>query len=160
VASVTVHCSKMAMNFNNQSPHTTLGAKFSLPHAIAATLVHGADAPANFLDASLSDQAIRKLSAQVNLVELPGIKAWPYDRPAKVTLHLQDGSALEAYCEAALGSPARPLESARVLQKIEELSRSKAPGLHGAVVKLREEIAAGRLADLSFESWVRSFTQA
>lgn len=160
VVSVTVHCSKMAMSFNNKAPHTTLGAKFSLPHAMAATLVHGADAPGNFFDVSLSDPAIRAWSRQVDLVELPGIKPWPLDRPAKVSLHLKDGSELNAYCEAALGSPARPLEPARVLEKIQQLSSGKAPGLHGAVVKLREEIAAGRIAELGFGSWVRSFSQA
>jgi 2-methylcitrate dehydratase PrpD len=160
VASVTVHCSKMAMSFNNQSPHTTLGAKFSLPHAMAATLVHGADAPGNFFDVSLSDPAIRAWSRKVDLVELPNIKPWPLDRPAKVSLQLKDGSELSAYCEAALGSPARPLEPARVLQKIHQLSADKAPGLHGAVVKLREEIVAGRIAEFGFGSWVRSFAQA
>lgn len=153
----TVHCSKMAMNFNNATPKTTLGAKFSLPHAIAATLVHGADDPGNFLDQSLSDQAIKDLSLRVNLVELPNIKPWPYDRPAKVTLLLKDGAELENSCEAALGSSARPLDAAQVLTKIHQLSKDKAPGLQKAVIKLREEIDLDRLGELNFLKWVQSF---
>jgi 2-methylcitrate dehydratase PrpD len=153
----TVHCSKMAMNFNNATPQTTLGAKFSIPHAIAATLVNGADYPGNFLDQSLSDLAIKDLSLCVNLVELPNIKPWPFDRPAKVTLLLKDGSQLENSCEAALGSSARPLDAAQVLTKIHQLSLDKAPGLQKAVVKLREEIGADRLGSLDFSGWVQSF---
>jgi 2-methylcitrate dehydratase PrpD len=157
VKTVTVHCSKMAMNFNNATPQTTLGAKFSIPHAIAATLVHGADDPGNFLDQSLSDQAIKDLSLRVNLVELPDIKPWPYDRPAKVSLLLKDGALLENTCEAALGSSARPLDATQVLTKIVQLSKFSAPGLQKAVIKLREEIGANRLGELDFPHWVQSF---
>ena len=157
VKSATVHCSKMAMNFNNATPKTTLGAKFSIPHAIAATLVHGAEDPGNFLDQSLSDQAIKDLSLRVNLVELPNITPWPYDRPAKVSLLLKDGALLENSCEAALGSSARPLDAAQVLTKIHQLSQASAPGLQKAVIKLREEISLDRLGELNFSRWVQSF---
>jgi 2-methylcitrate dehydratase PrpD len=157
VRSATVHCSKMAMNFNNATPQTTLGAKFSIPHAVAATLVHGADDPCNFLDQSLSDQAIKDMRLRVNLVELSDIKPWPYDRPAKVSLLLNDGSQLENRCEAALGSSARPLDAAQVLTKIHQLSADKAPGLQKAVIKLREEIGTDHLGNLDFSRWVQSF---
>ena len=120
-------------------------------------MVHGADDPGNFLDQSLSDQAIKDLSLRVNLVELPNIKPWPYDRPAKVSLILKDGELLENSCEAALGSSARPLDAAQVLTKIHHLSQASAPGLQKAVIKLREEINLDRLGELNFSSWVQSF---
>lgn len=157
VQTLTVHCSKMALNFNNGQPKTTLAAKFSIPHAMAATLAHGADEPGNFLDASLSDPLIGQLRPRVQMVELPGIRPWPYDRPAKVTLSLKDGSQLERSCEAALGSPARPLEAEPVLAKIAQLSQAGAPGLHDAVVDLRRHLAEGQLARLNFRGWVRRF---
>ncbi len=157
VQTLTVHCSKMALNFNNGQPKTTLAAKFSIPHAMAATLAHGADEPGNFLDASLSDPLIGQLRPRVQMVELPSIRPWPYDRPAKVTLSLKDGSQLERSCEAALGSPARPLEAEPVLAKIAQLSQAGAPGLHDAVVDLRRHLAEGQLARLNFRGWVRRF---
>lgn len=157
VQELTVHCSKMAMNFNNAQPQTTLAAKFSIPHAMAATLAHGAAEPSNFLDPSLSDPLIAQLRPRVRLVELPGIKPWPYDRPAKVTLTLTDGSHLEHTCEAALGSPARPLELEPVLAKIAQLSQPMAPGLHDAVVHLRAHMAQAPFPALSVREWVRSF---
>jgi hypothetical protein len=157
VKRLTVYCSKMAMNFNNSLPKTTLAAKFSIPHAMAATLVHGADEPENFFDASLSDERISALRPRIELAELPDIKPWPYDRPAKVSLELADGSRIEQLCEAALGSPARPLDTEPVLAKIAQLSQSRTPGLHDAVVQLREHLAQGELARLNFRQWMASF---
>ena len=160
IRQVTVEGSAMAMNFNNTAPDTTLGAKFSIPHAIAATLAHGADAPANFLDTSLRDPAILALRPRVQLALLPEVKPWPLDRPARVTLELHDGEKLTAVCEAALGSPARPLETARVLAKIRALSDRDAPGLEPAVVGLRAHLEAGHSPDTArtgtTDQWIAS----
>ena len=157
VKSVLMEGSAMAMNFANPAPETTLGAKFSIPHAVAATLVHGADAPGNFLDPSLRDDAIIAMRQRVAMRQLAVVKPWPLDRPARVTLELADGSRLSADCEAALGSPARPLDAQRVLQKIRDLAGRDAPGLEPAVVKLRQAIAAGRIGNATCQEWVAEF---
>ena len=161
VSQVTVEGSAMAMNFNNHAPDTTLGAKFSIPHAVAATLAHGASASNNFLDSSLRDPAILALRPRVRLALMPDVKPWPLDRPARVTLELDNGERLSAFCEAALGSPARPLEADRVLGKIRDLSGRDAPGLEQAVVALRSHLEAGHSADTSqarsTDRWIASF---
>ena len=157
VKSVLMEGSAMAMNFSNNAPATTLGAKFSIPHAVAATLVHGAAAPGNFLDESLRDEAISALRQRISMAQLPEVKPWPLDRPARVTLELQDGSHLIAECEAALGSPARPLDAERVLRKIRELAERDAPGLEPAVVRLRQSIDAGQLGTAACREWIASF---
>lgn len=161
VKSVLVEGSAMAMNFNNSLPETTLGAKFSIPHAVAATLVHGAAAPGNFLDPSLRDEAIIAMRQRVSMAQLPEVKPWPLDRPARVTLEMFDGSHLTAACEAALGSPARPLDAERVLQKIAELSARDAPGLTLAVTTLRQNVDADSLDALTCRAWIaQCFLQA
>ena len=157
VRSVLMEGSAMAMNFGNAAPQTTLGAKFSIPHALAATLAHGAAAPGNFLDASLRDATIIGLRKRIAMAQLPTVKAWPLDRPARVTLELADGSQLSAECEAALGSPARPLDANRVLQKIGELSERDAPGLTRAVVNLRRDIEAGKVVSTTCREWIEEF---
>ena len=157
VRSVLVEGSAMAMNFNTNAPETTLGAKFSIPHAVAATLAHGAAAPGNFLDQSLRDETIIALRQRISMAQLPDVKAWPLDRPARVTLELQDGSRLSAECEAALGSPARPLDAERVLRKIRELSARDAPGLACAVANLRQAIEADGCAAITCRAWVAEF---
>ena len=157
VKSVLMEGSAMAMNFNNNTPETTLGAKFSIPHAVAATLVHGAAAPGNFLDQSLRDEGIIAMRQRIRMAQLPEVKAWPLDRPARVTLELEDGSKLSAECEAALGSPARPLEAERVLAKIRDLSARDAPGLAMSVANLRQTVGAGSAATITCRDWVAQF---
>lgn len=159
VQKVLMEGSAMAMNFSNAAPATTLGAKFSIPHALAATLAHGADAPGNFLDQSLRDEAIIALRKRISMAQLPVVKPWPLDRPARVTLELEDGSKLTAECEAALGSPARPLNEERVLRKIRALAERDMPGLEPAVVDLRNSIAAGQLGNLTCGDWIAQFSK-
>jgi len=157
IESVLVEGSAMAMNFANPAPATTLGAKFSIPHAVAATVVHGAAAPENFLDASLRDAAIASVRTRVKMQQLPEVKPWPLDRPARVTLNLDAGKSLTATVEAADGSPARPFDSPRVLDKIRALSARDAPGLAPAVIKLRERIESGAGAPGTCRDWIASF---
>jgi 2-methylcitrate dehydratase PrpD len=154
VESVLVEGSAMAMNFSNPAPATTLGAKFSIPHAVAATLAHGAAAAGNFLDPSLRDGAIASLRARVTLQQLPQVKPWPLDRPARVTLNLQDGKSLTATVEAAAGSPARPFGADQVLEKIRSLSARDAPGLAPAVIDLRRRLEAGPLGPATCREWI------
>ena len=156
IQEVLIEVSKMAMNFNNALPNTTLAAKFSIPHAVAATIVHGAHATENFLHASMSDPQIAKLRTKVVMQELPEVRAWPYDRPARVTIKLNNGKELSAFCEAALGSSARPLDSEAVLNKIKFLSIDLAPNLYDSVVHLRHLIDQEQLNSLSTSEWVNS----
>ncbi len=156
VASIHVEGSAMAMNFGNQSPDTTLGAKFSIPHGVAGTIVHGASDPRTFATESLDDAAIVALRSRVTMARLPEVKPWPLDRPARVTLLLKDGERLTATCEAALGSPARPLTPDQVLAKIRDLSARDAPGLEAAVVRLRASIERGALRPATWREWVES----
>lgn len=157
VKGVLMEGSAMAMNFNNPAPQTTLGAKFSIQHALAATLAHGAAAPGNFLDPSLRDEAIIALRKRIRMAQLPVVKPWPLDRPARVTLELEDGSTMVAECEAALGSPARPLDAERVLRKVRELSARDAPGLEASVVQLRAAIQEGQDRGLTCRNWIAGF---
>lgn len=158
VRHLTVHGSPAAMKFDNRQPTTALAAKFSIVHAVAATLAHGAQEPSNFFEASLTDPLVVQLRQRITLAELPHVGPWPYDRPARVSLELDDGSRVQAFCEAARGSPARPLDHQAVMDKITQLSRAHAPGLPDAVQQLREHLQQDRLDALDFGRWMSSLT--
>jgi 2-methylcitrate dehydratase PrpD len=160
VRRLIVQVSPSVMKFDNRQPTTALAAKFSIVHAVAATLAHGADEPSNFFETSLSDPLIAHLRQRVTLTELPHVKPWPCDRPAHVSLELDDGSQVQAFCEAALGSPARPLGHEAVMDKITRLSSKHAPGLPHAVRQLREHVQQGRLDALDLGTWMDSITAA
>lgn len=157
VEQVLVAGSEMALNFANADPKTTLAAKFSIPHAVAGTIVYGGDDPRIFSTAGLHDPRIAALRARVQLEQLPGVRPWPYNRPAKVTVTLRGGSSFSATCEAALGSPSRPLTVDQVLGKIRALSERDAPGLAPAIVALRAAADAGSVPEVSCRNWVRGF---
>lgn len=153
---VLVQGSAMMANFSNAEPATTLAAKFSIPHAVAAALALGRSDPDVFGAAGLDDPRIAAMRPRVTLGELPEVKPWPYDRPARVTVTLRDGRSLVATCEAALGSPARPLTEERVVAKIRELGARDAPGLAREIVALRAAVESGAVPGVTARDWIRS----
>ena len=157
IHAIHIEVSKMAMNFNNVNPSTTLAAKFSIPHAVAATIINGASATENFLHESMSNKEIAAIRSKVKMQELSDVRPWPYDRPAKVTIELKNGDKISEFCEAALGSSARPLEHQTVLEKINHLSKSIAPNLESAVVSLRQQIQNNHSFSLKTNEWINSF---
>jgi 2-methylcitrate dehydratase PrpD len=102
----------------------------------------------------LNDSRIAALRRRVRLAELAEVKPWPRDRPARVTVKLRGGRVLVEACEAALGSPLRPLSADQVLEKIDTLGRRAAPGLASAVRSLRADVQQGRLAELTCRDWI------
>jgi hypothetical protein len=68
---------------------------------------------------------------------------------------LRDGRSLVATCEAALGSPARPLTEDQVLTKIRDLSKRDARGLAPEIMTLRAAVGAGSVPDVSCRDWIR-----
>ena len=147
----------MGMNFNNVNPVTTLAAKFSIPHAVAATIINGASATENFLHESMSNTQIAAVRNKVVMQEMKDVRPWPYDRPAKVTIELKNGDKISEFCEAALGSSARPLERHTVLEKISLLSKDLAPNLQKSVVSLGEQLEKNPHLPLKANEWILSF---
>ena len=160
VEEVLVEGSAMAFNFSNAEPSTTLAAKFSIPHAVAGVLVRGAHDAALFGAEGLKDSRIASLRQRVRLAQLPEVKPWPRDRPARVTVKLRDGRSLVEACEAALGSPLRPLSADQVFEKIEKLSRRDAPGLAPSIRSLRIAAQHGGLPDIACREWIVGFFSA
>ena len=110
VVAVDVRTHALALKLDGATPETSLGAKFSVPHAAAAALVRGnvdADACA---PAAISDPRIARLRERVHLESFTPVPAPPHDRPASVTVTLADGTVVERTCMSAIGSPDRPLE--------------------------------------------------
>ena len=122
---------------------------------MAGAIALGRSDPGVFGAAGLHDPDIAAVRPRVKLGQLPDVRPWPYDRPAKVTVTLRDGRSLVATCEAALGSPARPLTEDRILAKIGELGARDAPGLAREIVALRAAVESGVVPEMSCRDWVR-----
>ena len=129
IARIDVATHPLALTLPNPEPATTLGAKFSLPHMVAAALVYGHAGASAFSSASLEDPRVRALRQLVRLQPWTGPLQAPHDRPARITLVLHDGSRRTAECLSSLGSPDRPLPHAVFVAKVDALCKDVLPGL-------------------------------
>jgi 2-methylcitrate dehydratase PrpD len=126
----------------NARPHTTLAAKFSMSHAMAAALATGSGGAEAFAAATLADPVIARLRERVS------VKPWqpelppPNDRPARVTVELRDGRTLQAECLSAKGGPDRPLPLQVVLEKMTALASPVYPNMRRVFEELLESPAS------------------
>ena len=129
VEAIRVQTHPLAMSLANYRPPTTLAAKFSLPHVVAAVLEQGEAGVEAFTAASIADAAVCGLRNKVTIEaygrELPP----PNDRPARVTATLADGRSYSEECLSAPGGPDQPIADAIVWAKIERLSATVYPRL-------------------------------
>ncbi|MGH3145539.1 MAG: MmgE/PrpD family protein, partial [Rubrobacter sp.] len=122
VESIIVETHPKGLSLDVKHPQTTLGAKFSLPHTVAAGLVYGTGGPRAFSRESLEDPEVRALSEAIELRPIAEVGPWPEDRPSRLTVRLKDGSEDSAYCATATGDPTKPLSREDLVDKFVEVT--------------------------------------
>jgi 2-methylcitrate dehydratase PrpD len=95
-----------------------LQAKFSFSYLTAFTLLHGPPRVASFGGV---DREARELAARVRVVTDAGI--------LESEAFLEAGGGRVGHVEAALGSPARPMDAAELARKVTELAGSRLDGV-------------------------------
>lgn len=133
---ITVETHRLGQTLENRSPATTLAAKFSMAHIVAATCALGHAGAEAFAGSTLSDPTIADLRQRVTLTPFLPEQAWPLDRPARVTLELADGSLLKGECLSAQGGPDRPFSTEEILAKIAKITASVYPAMAGVASRL------------------------
>lgn len=129
IRSIVVYTHPLALTLSNPAPSTTLGAKFSMPHMVAAPFVFGTGSARAFSSDALHDPLVVRLRRTVELKPYEEALAPPHDRPAKVVIVSADGQVHESECLSAQGGPDRPLPESVLEHKIRELSAPVLPGL-------------------------------
>jgi 2-methylcitrate dehydratase PrpD len=120
---IDVETYRFAANMNNQEPPNTFAARYSLPHAAAATVLRGDAGYGAFTDAVLHDPQVAALRRRVQVREDPQLSAHvPQIKPARVTLRLKDGRQCTHTCESARGDFQRPYAEADIRRKFHELA--------------------------------------
>ena len=125
-----------------------LAAKFSMPHAIAATVQLGTAGARAFTQDKLEDAEISKLRKRVRLQPYPDIKPAPNDRPARVTMRFNDGAEISAVVESARGGADKPFDEPTLLSKLAENAGVVFP----AVPETLKKVIAGD-SDLLSQAW-------
>jgi 2-methylcitrate dehydratase PrpD len=109
IASIRVATSALGATMADRDPVGALGAKFSIPYALAARLAVGESGVEAFREPALSDARVRRLAARVEVVEDPALTALaPAKRPARVEVRLTDGRVLARQVDTPSGEFDRP----------------------------------------------------
>src|SRR5919106_2736951 len=148
IAEIVVEAAPGGQALRNAEPETVLAAKFSMPHAIAATVQLGTAGARAFTQDKLRHDGIAKLRERVRLAPYRDLKPWPNDRPARVTLRFGDGAEMSAVCESARGGADKPFDEPTLLSKLAENAGAVFP----AVPDTMKKVIAGDKALLA-QSW-------
>lgn len=123
VASIRVAASARGATMSEREPVGALGAKFSIPYALAVRLVRGDCGVDAFREPALSDDRVRALARRVEVVEDPVLDALvPRARPARVEVRLDDGRALVRQVDQPSGEFDRAYPEALLRKKFIELA--------------------------------------
>jgi 2-methylcitrate dehydratase PrpD len=114
---------------SNRRPATTLAAKFSYEHALATAQVHGHAGSEAFAAETLTEPRVARLRERIELRAYEPLPQPPHDRPARLTLHFNDGSTLVTQCLSAMGGPDRPFADDVIVDKIGTITRDVYPRL-------------------------------
>ncbi len=123
VRDVEVSTYSLAAQLCDQQPMNTLAGKFSIPFAVATTIVHGHTGVLSFTPEAIHNQAARMLAKKIRVVEDPKLTAMmPGQRPSRVTLTLTDGTRLKAEAFVNKGDFEDPYSPDDLLEKYYELA--------------------------------------
>ena len=125
---VTYH---LAAELNDPAPTNTLAAKFSVPFAVATRLVNHSSALSSFTWDEVRNPAVLALAHKVSVAHDPAMSArLPMERPAKVTIHLKDGSQSVGEAGVNRGDDASPYTRAELRDKFMNLTGRVWPLVH------------------------------
>jgi 2-methylcitrate dehydratase PrpD len=105
------------------APQSGLEGKFSVYHAAAAAIVHGAAGEAQFSDACVRDPRVVAVRKRVSTREDAAIGR----TEARVTIRARDGRTLARHVEHALGTLARPMSDGDLEAKFKGLAGEVLP---------------------------------
>lgn len=118
VEKVVVRGYRAAARLTNAEPRTVGEAKFSMPYIVALALSCGDVSNREMNMEVIRRPDIGELAAKISVIEDPKINAdYPRVRSSRIELDLRDGTRLQRYVDAAIGSPNNPATPAQVTQK-------------------------------------------
>jgi 2-methylcitrate dehydratase PrpD len=137
---VDVETYSLAAQLCDQNPQNMLAAKFSIPFAVATTVVHRASGVESFRPQILEKPAVKTLAGRVFVKEDPKLTAMmPARRPSRVLVTLKSGERLEAEVTMNKGDFEDPYGAADLERKYYSLAdpvwgHEKAEQIHAQVM--------------------------
>ncbi len=126
VATVHVTSIPFGLRMLETAPRTMLGAKFSIPYAVAAALVLGRTDTAAFEECELDDQRILAMAKRIEVAADDEMALKRADYPtAHVKVELRDGRVLSHTTGVVRGDAANPVASEEVVAKFLSLAAER-----------------------------------
>ena len=136
IAEIVVQAAPGGCALTTVEPETVLAAKFSMPHAVAATTLMGTAGARAFTFDTLRDERLARLRQRVRLEAYPDLQPFPKDRAARVTWRFADGAEMTAVCESARGGADQPFDEAVLLSKLADNAASEFPAVPDALAAI------------------------
>ena len=123
IEKIDVETYSLAAELDNQSPANTLAAKFSLPFAIATTLINGSSRVTSFTWEAIENSKIQEMAKRVFVAEDPVMSAkLPDARPASVAITLRSGDVIKAETDTNRGDWRDPYSISQLREKYDSLT--------------------------------------
>src|SRR3990172_6035760 len=145
IEEIVVEAGPGGLALTTVEPETVLAAKFSIPHAVAATTPRGTAGAAAFTFDTLRDESIAGLRRRVRLAPYADVGPAPRDRPARVVWKFRDGEEMSAVVENPRGGADEPFDEPTLLSKLAD----NAGGVFPAAPELLAGIIKGEPALLA-----------
>lgn len=148
---ILVETHEEGMTLPDANPTTTLGAKFSLPHAAAAAWLLGTGGKDAFTADTLANPEIVELRKRVELRELDAADYPDCMGPCRVTVVFADGRRESEFVECATGDAPKPITDAMLFAKFSETTRGVLPegeGLAEAIFALPPTAKVAQITDM------------
>ena len=154
IDSIHVDTYFLAAELDGQSPQNTLAGKFSVPFAIATTLVNGSSDVASFTWDAIRNETIQALAKKVTVSDDPEMSAkLPDLRPASIMITMNNGSVLKAGTETNRGDWRNPYSVSELSEKYNNLTArawaaTNATKVYDTVMAIEDAASIAPLSDL------------
>jgi 2-methylcitrate dehydratase PrpD len=118
IREIQVNTYSLAAQLCDPSPRNMLAGKFSIPFALATTIVHNHTGQESFSPTAIENPVVQELARRVQVVEEPTLTAMmPAYRPAEVRVTFTDGSVEMAKALVNKGDAEDPYSPADLQHK-------------------------------------------
>lgn len=145
IREIVVEAGPSGLALSVVEPETVLSAKFSMPHAVAATTRLGTGGASAFTFDTLAEPGIADLRRRVRLAPCAEAGPPPRDRPARVSWTFHDGAVMSAFVQNPRGGADQPFDESTLIAKLSDNARSTCPGAAtelAAVIEADEQALA------------------
>jgi len=127
IREIVVEAGPSGLALSAVEPETVLSAKFSMPHAVAATTRLGTGGASAFTFDTLSDPGISSLRQRVRLAPCAESGPPPRDRPARVSWVFNDGASMTAFVQNPRGGADQPFDEPTLISKLADNAAADCP---------------------------------